>query len=120
MDEINIRQLKALRLSVGLVVLILWASVFTLFNPMTNTSGSMFDPDSLKYDIDYVNMLVCGAFGVVMGLFLLSIAFSTKVRGFALEPSREQHYAPGIFRFLGLLLMVAGIGWLALSFFQPF
>jgi hypothetical protein len=80
----------------------------------------MLDPGSFEYDINYVNMLVCGAFAFLMGVFFLSITLSSVVRRLAVEPSREQLYSPQIFRFFGLLLLAGGIGWIGFSYLQPF
>ena len=120
MDEMNIWRLKALRLSVGLTILLLWGGVFTLFQPMVMTSGSMFDPANLEYDINYTNMLVCGGFGLLLGVFFLAITLSPVVREVAIEPAREQHYSARLFRFVGLILLAAGGVWMLYSFAKPF
>jgi hypothetical protein len=120
MDEINIWRLKALRLSVGLIILILWGGIFTLFQPMALTSGSMFDPATLEYEIDYVNMLICGAFSLLLGVFFLAITLSPAVRELVIEPAREQHYSARLFRFVGLILLALGGVWILYSVVKPF
>ena len=120
MNEMSIWRLKALRLSVGKVILILWGVVFTTFQPMIPTSGSMFDPATLHFDINYTNMLICGGFSLLLGAYFLLVTISSAVRVTAIEPAREQHYSARFFRFLGLILLAIGFVWVIYSFAQPF
>lgn len=116
----NIWRLKALRLSVGLMILLLWSGVFSLFQPMTMTSSSMLDPATLEYEIDYVNMLICGGFGLLLGVFFLAITLSPTIRELAIAPARQQHYSARLFRFVGLILLAVGGIWILYSFVKPF
>jgi hypothetical protein len=120
MDDMNIWRLKAFRLSVGLMILLLWGGVFTLFQPITPTSGSMFDPATLEYEFDYINMLICGGFGLLLGAFFIAITLSPAIRQLAIEPAREHHYSARLFRFVGLILLALGGVWILYSFAKPF
>ena len=120
MDDYSIWRFKALRLRVGLILLVLWGVVFSLFQPMTKSSGSMFDLDSSSMDIDYTNMMICGIFTLLLGMFFFAVTLSPVVRQLAIEPARNEQYSSRFFQFVGVLLVAIGVIWTMFSIAEPF